>query len=244
MKIIATDFDGTLNYNGIDNKKRAAIAAWRKAGNLFGIVTGRGFRSIYDVIKDTGLGYDFLICNNGAVICDAQLRALTDFKCVGPVAAPLIESLFRWGCHFANVDKEISFRVCPRAEDESGAYTLQAMPAADGFNQISTMLENDAEAAKVVEKIAADFCTVLTPLQNGRCIDIVPKGVNKAAGIYALLDLVGAKYGDVTAVGDNFNDRDMIAEFHSYAMANGMDEIKKLADGIVYDFSTVIRLEL
>ena len=118
------------------------------------------------------------------------------------------------------------------------------MPAADGFNQISTMLENDTEAARVVEKIAADFGTVLTPLQNGRCIDIVPKGVNKAAGIYALLDLVGAKYEDVTAVGDNFNDRDMIAEFHSYAMANGMDEIKKLADGIIYDFSTVIRLEL
>ena len=29
MKIIATDYDGTLNHNGIDDKKRSAIMEWR-----------------------------------------------------------------------------------------------------------------------------------------------------------------------------------------------------------------------
>ena len=71
----------------------------------------------------------------------------------------------------------------------------------------------------------------------------MPKGVNKATGIYSLLKLVGAKYEDVIAVGDNLNDRDMIAEFHAYGMANGVDEIKQLADAIVYDITAVIRAE-
>ena len=42
MKIIASDYDGTLNHGGIDDIKRNAISEWRKAGNLFGLVSGRG----------------------------------------------------------------------------------------------------------------------------------------------------------------------------------------------------------
>ena len=29
MKIIATDYDGTLNHGGIDDRKRNAIKKWR-----------------------------------------------------------------------------------------------------------------------------------------------------------------------------------------------------------------------
>ena len=42
MKILASDYDGTLNYNGIDDRKRMALDKWRTAGNLFGLVSGRG----------------------------------------------------------------------------------------------------------------------------------------------------------------------------------------------------------
>ena len=34
MKIIASDYDGTLNHGGIDDKKREAIKKWRDAGNV------------------------------------------------------------------------------------------------------------------------------------------------------------------------------------------------------------------
>ena len=42
MKILGSDFDGTLNYGGIDEAKCEAIGAWRRAGNLFGPVSGCG----------------------------------------------------------------------------------------------------------------------------------------------------------------------------------------------------------
>lgn len=58
------------------------------------------------------------------------------------------------------------------------------------------------------------------------------------------MDIVGAKYEDIIAVGDNINDRDMIAEFRSYAMETGVDEIKNLADFIVPEVTDLIEKEL
>ena len=41
MKIIASDFDGTINYNGrVSDEDKAAIKRFRAAGNRIGIVTG------------------------------------------------------------------------------------------------------------------------------------------------------------------------------------------------------------
>ena len=34
MKIIASDYDGTLNYNGIDEKKKKALKKWHGSGHL------------------------------------------------------------------------------------------------------------------------------------------------------------------------------------------------------------------
>ena len=45
------------------------------------------------------------------------------------------------------------------------------------------------------------------------------------------------------AVGDNINDEDMLREFRSYAMENGVDEMKSLADGIVADVTEIFERE-
>ena len=43
MKIAACDFDGTLFRDGVVSEADLeAIADWRRSGNAFGIVTGRG----------------------------------------------------------------------------------------------------------------------------------------------------------------------------------------------------------
>ena len=83
MKIIATDYDGTLNHNGITDEKRKAISKWRKSGNLFGAVSGRGIKSLLEVIQDKIFEYDFLIANNGAIIFDKDLNVLTETRCDG-----------------------------------------------------------------------------------------------------------------------------------------------------------------
>lgn len=247
MKIIASDYDGTLNHNGINDKKRKAISEWRKKGNLFGIVSGRGYESLVDVIKDKNFEYDFLLCCNGAVVCDKNGMVLKESKCDGSNAKPFINDLFSWGCPFAAIEKDIPVRIRASQEecDEVECnYTYDDMPEILYFNQISTILESDEEASKIVDKINSKYNKTFNPLQNGRCIDIVPVGMDKAQGIYSLLELVGGQYSDVIAVGDNINDKAMIAEFRSYAMENGVESIKALADYIITDITELIEREV
>ena len=246
MKIIATDYDGTLNHKGITEKKKKAIDLWREKGNLFGVVSGRGINSLFDVIKDKAFGYDFLIANNGAVICDKSLNILTETKFEGNIIKPFIIDLFSWGCPFVNVDslKTPYMTRTDLNEIGEGEYSIETLPKIDFFNQMNTMLENNEEAEKIVVKIEEKYKGILTPLQNGRCIDIVPFGVNKASGIYELLKVVGGAYEDVITVGDNINDIHMIKEFRSYAMANGVDKIKELADYVTLGITELIETEL
>ena len=246
MKIIATDYDGTLNHNGITEKKKKAIDIWREKGNIFGVVSGRGVNSLFDVIKDKALRYDFLIANNGAVICDNSLNVLAETKQEGSVIKSFIIDLFSWGCPFVNVDfmKTSYMTRADVADVDEGEYSINTLPEIDYFHQMNTMLENDDEAEKIVVKIEEKYKDILTPLQNGRCIDIVPFGVNKATGIYKLLEAVGCAYEDVITVGDNINDTHMIKEFRSYAMANGVDKIKELADYVTLGITELIETEL
>ena len=245
MKIIATDYDGTLNHNGITDEKRRAISKWREEGNLFCVVSGRGYNSLLDVIKDKKFEYDFLLCCNGAVVCDKEGNVLRESRRDGAVARSFINKIFTWGCPFAAVEKDSPFMVRASENDcETGEYTLQNMPDVVYFNQISTMLRDDEEAAVIVEKINSEYSGILNPLQNGRCIDIVPYGMDKAKGIYCLLELVGGEYSDVITVGDNINDKAMIAEFRSYAMENGVDLIKSLADYVISDITELIEREI
>ena len=245
MKIIASDYDGTFNHNGIGDDKKGAVAMWRKQGNLFGIVSGRGYPSLKDVIDCKPFEYDFLICNNGAMICDSDGNVITETKCDGSLAKPFIEDLFKWGCDFANIDKDIPVAV--RSEQklcEDSECVIGDMPFIEYFNQISTYLKTVEEATAIVKKIEKKYSRILTPLQNGTCIDIVPLGVNKATGIYSLLEIVGGNYDDVIAVGDNINDTHMIAEFRSYAMENAVDSIKEIANNIVSDITDIIKAEI
>ena len=63
MKIAACDFDGTLFRDGVVSEADLeAIADWRRSGNAFGIVTGRGRNTLLRDVKRFSIPYDFLIC--------------------------------------------------------------------------------------------------------------------------------------------------------------------------------------
>ena len=96
----------------------------------------------------------------------------------------------------------------------------------------------------IFQLVEENYGDKLTPLQNGGCIDIVPKGIDKAAGLKKVAEIYGAGHDDVIAVGDNVNDYAMIKEFRSYAMANGVDLIKNTATFITESVTDLIYKEL
>ena len=246
MKIIASDYDGTLNHGGIDDKKRKAIKKWREAGNIFAIVSGRGPDDAFSIQKKDNLEIDYFVANNGAIILNEKGERVSDVRCSGETAIPLLELLFECGCPFGHVQTCFPCRVFADKKDctEKEHYTLGDVPKIQYFNQISTVLPDYKTAEKVTAFIKEKFGDVLNPLQNGECIDIVNSDMDKAKGIYLLLDILGAKSEDVIAVGDNVNDKAMIAEFRSYAMENGVDFIKELADSTISSVTELIEKEL
>lgn len=245
MKIIGSDYDGTLNHNGIDEIKKNAIEKWRKAGNIFALISGRGPEDVLQIYKEKQFGCDYLIADNGAVIMKTDGSIISEVRCDKKLINPLLNLLFESGCIFGSVHAETSFIVC--AEESicrPGEYAQDNMPESTYFTQISTMLDDFESAEKVTEIIRKNFGDKLNPLQNGRCIDIVRSDMNKAKGLYILAEILGAEYEDIIAVGDNINDRDMIKEFRSYAMENGVDSIKELADYVTTGITELIEKEM
>ncbi len=234
MKIIATDYDGTLNHGGIDEKKKNAISRWRKEGNIFSVVSGRGAPDLIRTYNENTFECDYLIADNGAVIMTTNGEIVCEDKIDVSVAKPFLEFLFEQGCKWGYVQTSFPCRVFKDEDfekyDKDECYTVDELPEFEYIYQINTALDSFEESANVTQAIKESFGDVLNPLQNGTCLDIVSVNMDKAKGIYKLIDLLDAKYEDVIAVGDNVNDKDMIREFRSYAMENAVPLIKELAD--------------
>ncbi len=246
MKIIASDYDGTLNHGGIDDNKRTAIKKWRDSGNVFAIVSGRGMEDALNILKKDNLEIDYFVATNGAVILNSEGEKISDIRCDGNIAKPLIKLLFECGCPRGCVLTDFPCMIYADKSKckEKGEYTLENAPSISYFNQISTALPDYEAAEKVTAIIKENFGEYVNPMQNGTCIDIVRSDMDKAKGIYLLLDILNAKYEDVIAVGDNINDTAMIKEFRSYAMDNGIDFIKELADSTTESVTELIYNEL
>ena len=68
MKIAACDFDGTLFRDGVVSEADLeAIADWRRSGNAFGIVTGRGRNTLLRDVKRFSIPYDFTHATSSSV---------------------------------------------------------------------------------------------------------------------------------------------------------------------------------
>lgn len=253
MKILGSDFDGTLTVGGIGETKCALIRRWREAGNLFGIVSGRGtgyFRELRERYPD--LEMDFFAAYNGAVILDGKGTVADATLCTEVAAAELTAFLHGAGCPFVFVNLsdgaggEKNFTVRRDGEPlREGECRLAALP--DGltaFYQISVQLETPAEAAAVTARVKTAFGSRLNPLQNNFCIDVVASAVNKAFGLRRVAALFGGVEEEIIAVGDNVNDLDMLRAFPSYAMENGVEEAKAVAKNTIASVDKLILREL
>ena len=247
MRILGSDFDGTLNYGGIDEAKCEAIGAWRRAGNLFCLVSGRSPAFLQSLrVQYPKLEMDCLVACNGAFIVDAEGKILETTVCRDVPVAELTAALHDWGCPYVCVNSVSGYTVRIDGEPlRDGECRLADLPPdLPWFCQISVQLETVSKAEAVTEKLKETYEGRLNPLQNGICIDIVAPTVNKAEGLRKLAALYGVVEADIIAVGDNINDLDMLKAFRSYAMENGVDEVKRIARETVTSVTELILREL
>lgn len=245
MKLIGSDYDGTLNHGGIDEEKLEAIRRWRAAGHIFGVVSGRGPDFLAELQEKLGDDFDFYASCNGGVAVDAKGNPLFEYRCEGVDARAFVADLLEWGAPFAyvNVD-DACWRVGDKNTTDEIEYLIEDMPDIPYFHKMAVFLPGPDEAGALVEKVRAKYGDKVNPLQNWWCVDIAPYGVDKAAGLRRLAAHFGVAEGGIIAVGDNLNDAAMVGAFRGYAMAQGSEELKAVAAFVTESVTDLINKEL
>lgn len=245
MKLIGSDYDGTLNHGGIDEEKLSAIRRWRAAGHIFGVVSGRGPDFLGELQEKLGDNFDFYASCNGGVAVDALGNPLFDYRCEGVDARAFVADLLAWGAPFAYVNyDDVCVRVGNADTTDEIEHLVEDMPDLPYFHKMAVFLPGPDEAGALVEKVREKYGDKVNPLQNWWCVDIAPYGVDKAAGLRRLAARFGVAEADIIAVGDNLNDAAMVSAFRGYAMAQGSEELKAVAAFVTESVTDLIVKEL
>lgn len=243
--LIATDFDGTLNYNGIDEKKLKAICEWRAAGNIFGVVSGRGPDFLSELSDLLCGNFDFFISCNGGYATDNRGEVLFEEHCDCVPTREFVMRLLQWGAPMVHIYYEDKLvRVVMDDFSEEYDYILDEMSDIPIFHKISTVLENAEKTEWITSKVKEEYGTLVNPLPNKRWLDICPQGVDKAEGVRRLCHVLGIEKDKVVVAGDALNDMSMIKEFRSYAMDHGDARLKASAMCVVNSIEDLIMREL
>lgn len=246
-KLFLSDFDGTLvrSDGTISEKNKRAIAAYRAAGGIFAVCTGRMLASILPRLKELGIENGLVVAYQGATIADVATGELVKDDAFSKEDALLaVRTLEEKGRHvhvytagemYANRrDKalEIYEHICGVR-----AKIVEDMP-------LSELVEKQRlRVIKVLAMVAPEergaLIEEITPrLGEGffvTCsadvlVEIMPKGQSKAAAVDFLSEKYHVPAENIAAIGDQMNDLPMILRAGGkFAVANAAQPLKDAA---------------
>ena len=268
-RLISTDLDGTIVFNGtIPLRDREAMARWRAAGNFLVINTGRSVSALEHVVVPMGLEFDNAILYTGAVIVDEDIRVrrstalppgvvedILDFVEGAPGVAVfttgLDEDLLIYDTIGSGSDLLTLFRPATRRD-------------LDGREVIGVPMRfTDPEMASRTETyLRRRWDGQAVGFRNQDFIDVVSASASKGAGLRQLVaslseppaqDPAGDAVSDTAGVsepvepietwsiGDSWNDITMHqAADHAYALPWSPPEVVEQCDGTVSSLADLI----
>ena len=224
MKIVASDFDGTINYNGkISDEDKAAIRRFRQAGNKFGIVTGRDAELSQWLNQEPGFEFDFIISCTGACIRDGEGNFLYVKKGkLGPFFEDIVAKAMELKTRFFTVGD--LFNKCYLDVLGKLPYDFSMLKE---FTHSNCTFPSDEAAEEFARYVRANHSDKISAHRNGWSVDMPPADTSKVTGIYEYAKMFDNP--EIYAVGDNVNDLPMIEEFCGYAVSNAVDSVKQAA---------------
>ena len=242
MYILASDYDGTLNRGGISARDRAAVAEFRAAGNLFGIVTGRDYW-MYETVAHENLSIDFILAMNGAMLISPTGEILRCERqkndgCIPWIVRHVGEN-YGYQVDSVLLRERIMFSTdVPEGNDRYAP--LSRADELEEFSQMNTRCATDELARRCVAEINAKWGRSVNALQNGVCIDIPPAGIDKGEGVARYAASVGVPPENVCCAGDNMNDYAMVSRFHGFAVENAVPDLKAAAERVFPDIAGMV----
>ena len=224
MKIIASDFDGTINYNGrVSDEDKAAIKRFRAAGNRFGIVTGRDAELSQWIRQGDNFEFDFIISCTGAFIRNGEGDVLyTKVGKTGAFLDEIVKKALELDSRFFTVGN--GFTKCYVDTLGKIPYDFSML---SGFTHANATFPSDEIAQEFADFVNNNFSDKICAHRNGWSVDMPPANTSKVTGIYEYARMF--QNPEIYAVGDNVNDLPMIKEFCGYAVSNAVEAVKKEA---------------
>ena len=242
--VILTDLDGTVYDDDLNlhPKDLEAIRYFIENGGTFGVSTGRVMVSALPLIAKLPVNAPCVMCNGG-VIMDTATGEYKHKTIIDPSARealklvmarfPNLRAAILAGNEFYNAT-EFNDGLKPFSADVTYTVPVDVNTFPDGWYKI---LMNIMDAP--MEEVDA-FCKTLNfpklrfLATTGYYYEILPAEVNKARGNRILMDVMGWKDKKLVAIGDFFNDIEMIRDADiGVAVAGAPDEVKAAADIVV-----------
>ncbi|MGH7265969.1 MAG: Cof-type HAD-IIB family hydrolase [Candidatus Rokuibacteriota bacterium] len=243
-RLVVADLDGTVRdrARGITPGVQAAVAAAQARGTRVSIATGRMWRSAAPWVTRLGADPPAILYNGGQVLDFAAGRVLYERRLPGEAA--------RRALALAREDPEVQPHVYVRdTVYVDRPHPLTATYAADdGLDyevvpRLEALLADDPHKILVIgapervqaleRRIAAAALPVHAVQSEPTYLEILPPGVSKGAALAAMLRALEVPAREVIAVGDNWNDLEMIeAAGLGVAMGHAPAGVRARADHV------------
>lgn len=250
MKIAFFDWDGTLSADGhtVSRENAEAIAAFRAAGNLAVLCTGRCLGYVPDVAFQ--IGFDGVIAASGATVLWRDTADTVRKNAPGDFAA---KWLYRTRVPDDMVREFLEFyaelpQFCAMLEAEHTLYAMNPFPHMPVSPSVILSSADDffhrfphEHVSKFT--VAAPSLPMPTMSQFENCLHIVRyphpfmelclPGETKSAGIGRVLSALHLPLAATVAFGDSANDVDMLQYVAcGVAMGNAPPDVRAVADRI------------
>lgn len=243
-RLIATDLDGTLLHSDgtVTDRTRAVLAELDQRGVPVVFTTGRPIRWMVDLWEAVG-GHGLAICSNGGIVYDVAQQQVRTARTIPASVLLEVAALLREqvpGTVFAlekttGFAKEPGFmprlRVNQAPDVDSGRLEDIVDDTVVKLLARHEHLEPEPYWQQVAEVVGEQVVTTWSSV--GALVEISAAGVTKATTLAAVATEMGLGPADVLAFGDMPNDLPMLEwAGTSYAMANGHQSVRDLADHV------------
>jgi Cof subfamily protein (haloacid dehalogenase superfamily) len=248
IRLIALDIDGTLIGDDLVLRPRtvAAIAAALEHGIHVSLVTGRMTSSALPFARGLRL-LDPIVAYQGALVrellpaeCDPRLGRILRHRAL---AADTAREVLEWAKgaglepHVNHLERFVIAADDPRAEDYSSFIGQRALVVPDLRDWIRRPVSKilAVGAVEIPETTMDDARRrfagrAAVTISHPRFLEFLAPGVSKAVGVRHLARRAGVSMANVLAIGDHFNDLEMLAEVgHGAAMPSAPEAVRAAA---------------
>lgn len=241
--LVALDIDGTLvdEASVMPDHVRESVAKVLAGGAQVVLSTGRGWFATQPIFDLLELPAGPSVCSNGAVLVDYPPFELTEVATFDParvirhihelapaarIAVEVVGTGFRLNKLFP--DGDLTGEMIIETIDQ-----LCAEPASRVIIRDPDVPSE--EFVKLASQLGMHGVSYAVGWSNW--LDIAPQGVNKAQGLAKVSAGLGIDQKDVLAIGDGYNDVEMLAwAGRGVAMGNAVDGVKVHADAVTGHF--------